>query len=987
MVTNVLTKAPLLLPHNWVTVFQSILLTITYFIVSKFAVTVSSLPGGATPFWPGSGINLAAVLLWGPQVWLGGFLGEFIHDLTLLKEITPMSLLGILSVSIGNISETLIAAYIIQRFVQPGQWFNRVRSAFYFILTALISPMICATIGITTVCLLAQAPWSLYSKIWRSIWIGDAVGILVLTPVLLTWTQDTQDLKELLSKRWLEEAVFLFLFIAICEINFGKGYPVEYMLLPILVWAIFRFGQQAGTLLLTIVSLLAIISTAHDFGPFLKGNLNESLVFLQSFVGVFAVTTLILSAVINENKQANTKLKAANAELQKLDQLKDEFIANTSHELRTPLNGIIGIAESLIDGATGELSKQTCYNLAMIVSSGRRLASLVNDILDFSKLKHQSLQLQIKPIDLHSIVEVVLTLSRPLIAQKNLQLINAIPPDLPPVQADENRLQQILHNLVGNAIKFTPFGKVKVAAALVNSTATREIINSYVEDNLTNLDPLNFSKIEIIISDTGIGISEDKFDRIFASFEQAEGSTARTYGGTGLGLTITKQLVECHGGEISVQSTLGEGSCFKFTLPVANEKPVEKNSSFQPALKENFDSLQLGDTTPKNHQLFHSENTSQIKILVVDDEPINLQVLVNNLSLQNYDVTQASNGEEALNLIESGFLPDIILLDVMMPKMTGYEVIQKLREDFLPSELPIVLLTAKNQVQDIVTGLNVGANDYLTKPIAKSELLARIQTHLNICRLKAENLRLSAELNVTRQLQQMILPQPQELEAIEVLDIAAFMEPATEIGGDYYDILQEADHIKISIGDVTGHGLESGVLMIMVQTAVRTLLNQRQTDPVEFLSVLNQTIYNNVTRMNCHKNLTFAVLDYVDGRFHLSGQHEEVIVIRSSGDVDRFDTLDLGFPLGILDDIREFVASTEIQLDLGDIVILYTDGITEAMNCERIQYGVERLIEIVQLHKERPANDIKQLVIEDVKQYIGTQKLKDDITLVILKQK
>lgn len=985
MVTNVLTKAPLLLPHNWVTVCQSILLTITYFIVSKFAVTVSSLPGGATPFWPGSGINLAAVLLWGPQVWIGGFLGEFIHNLT-LQEITPLGLLGILNVSIGNISETLVAAYIIQRFVKPGQWFNQVRSAFYFILTALASPMICATIGITTVCLLGQVPWNLYSKIWRSIWIGDAVGILVLTPVLLVWSQDTTEFQKLAKERWLEISTFLFLFIGIEEMTFIKGYPIEYMLLPLLVWAIFRFGQPAGTLLLTVVSLLAIVATAHDFGPFIKGNLNESLVFLQSFIGVFAITTLILSAVINENKQANAKLKAANAELQKFAQLKDEFIANTSHELRTPLNGIIGIAESLIDGATGELSKQTCYNLAMIVSSGRRLASLVNDILDFSKLKHQSLQLQVKPIDLHSIVEVVLTLSRPLLAQKDLQLINAIPPNLPPVQADENRLQQILHNLVGNAIKFTPSGKVEVSAALINSTATREIKNSQIELSQTNLDPLN-SEIEIIISDTGIGISEDKFDRIFASFEQAEGSTARTYGGTGLGLTITKQLVECHGGEISVQSRLGEGSCFKFTLPVADEKPVEEDSTFHPALKENFDSLQLEDTPPKNHQLSHAENTSQIKILVVDDEPINLQVLVNNLSLQNYDVTQASNGEEALNLIEKGFLPDIILLDVMMPKMTGYEVTQKLREDFLPSELPIVLLTAKNQVQDIVTGLNVGANDYLTKPIAKSELLARIQTHLNICRLKAENLRLSAELNVTRQLQQMILPQPQELKAIEVLDIAAFMEPAAEIGGDYYDILQEADHLKISIGDVTGHGLESGVLMIMVQTAVRTLLNQRQTDPVEFLTVLNQTIYDNVTRMKCHKNLTFAVLDYVDGKFHLSGQHEEVIVIRSSGDVDRFDTLDLGFPLGILDDIREFVASTEIQLNSGDIVILYTDGITEAMNCERIQYGVERLIEIVQLNKEHPANDIKQLVIEDVKQYIGGQKLKDDITLVILKQK
>ena len=161
-------------------------------------------------------------------------------------------------------------------------------------------------------------------------------------------------------------------------------------------------------------------------------------------------------------------LASQNEELQHFDQLKDEFLTNTSHELRTPLNGIIGIAESLIDGATGELPVPTQVNLQLIVSSGRRLASLINDILDFSKLKQKNLELQLAPVDLRSITQIVLTLSQPLAQQKNLQLINNISEELPSAEADENRLQQILHNLIGNAIKFTPAGTVKISAQVVS---------------------------------------------------------------------------------------------------------------------------------------------------------------------------------------------------------------------------------------------------------------------------------------------------------------------------------------------------------------------------------------------------------------------------------------------------------------------------------------------------------------------------------------
>ena len=254
-------------------------------------------------------------------------------------------------------------------------------------------------------------------------------------------------------------------------------------------------------------------------------------------------------------------------------------------------------------------------------------------------------------------------------------------------------------------------------------------------------------------------------------------------------------------------------------------------------------------------------------------------------------------------------------------------------------------------------------------------------------KLKAENLRMSAELEVTRQLQQMILPKESELESIKELDIAGFMEPAEEVGGDYYDVLHQNGRVKIGIGDVTGHGLASGVLMIMAQTAVRTLQEMNETDPVKFLDVINRTIYHNVERMNSDKNMTLALLEYNDGLLSLSGQHEEMIIVRVDGTIELIDTIDLGFPIGLDEDIADFIAQEQVQLNRGDVVVLYTDGITEAENIQGVQYGLDRLCEVVKQNWQQSAEEIRQIVIDDVWRHIGEQKVFDDITLLILKRK
>lgn len=422
------------------------------------------------------------------------------------------------------------------------------------------------------------------------------------------------------------------------------------------------------------------------------------------------------------------ELEQKNRILMTFDKLKDDFLANTSHELRTPLNGIHGLAESLLSGAAGDLNHKTTQCLGMMTSSCKRLISLVNDILDFSKLKNKDIQLSRNVIDLKSLTDIVVTLSKPLIGSRELRLINAIPDNLQPIYADENRIQQILYNLVGNAIKFTEIGEVRISAAIKNEM------------------------FEITVTDTGIGIPENKQDAIFLSFEQADGSTSREYGGTGLGLTISKDLIELHGGSIWVESVPGDGSAFHFTLPVCqvasvSNTSIERNSDCvidtDGAYPEKSrQSIQAAKINPKREVEMQTEaqqcaECNNTRVLVVDDEPVNLMVVENHLGMAGYLTETAFSGMDAIEKIKLA-KPDLVLLDVMMPKMSGFDTARKIREGLSEEQLPIIFLTAKNQLNDLIKGFESGGNDYITKPFFKDELLARIHAHVKVSILMNE---------------------------------------------------------------------------------------------------------------------------------------------------------------------------------------------------------------------------------------------------------
>ncbi|NQZ09115.1 MAG: response regulator, partial [Algicola sp.] len=371
------------------------------------------------------------------------------------------------------------------------------------------------------------------------------------------------------------------------------------------------------------------------------------------------------------------------------------------------------------------LSDKQRHNLSLIVTSGNRLTHLVDDILDFSKLKHHELNLKLTPVDVYTLTDLVILFSRNTVSKSKVLLVNKVDRDIPLVFADENRVQQILYNLIGNAIKFTNEGQITVSSRVWR-------------DNVT-----------ICIADTGIGIADDQQKRIFESFEQADGSAARSSGGTGLGLAVTKQLVELHNGTIKVVSCKGKGSEFSFTLPVCEHQPALKEVSEQthtakvlaqsltnqPDVQTEAVLSRVNKPLVKNAKVLSNPGNSAGRILVVDDEPINIQVMQNHLGLDNYQVTAVSNGKDALEAIENDEKFDAVLLDAMMPGMTGYEVCRHIRRIYPANQLPVLMVTAKGGVEDMSASFEAGANDFLTKPVSKTELLERVKTHINVVRL------------------------------------------------------------------------------------------------------------------------------------------------------------------------------------------------------------------------------------------------------------
>ncbi|MDE1242025.1 response regulator [Vibrio aestuarianus] len=421
----------------------------------------------------------------------------------------------------------------------------------------------------------------------------------------------------------------------------------------------------------------------------------------------------------NKELESNIQLiRKQNEDLHLANKLKDEFLATTSHELRTPLHGMVGIAEALISGANGPITADHRYQLGIIISSGQRLTNLVDDLLDYHKMRYGSLDINRCAVDLSSATRLVLELSRHLLGKKPIRIINQVPDECVWVSADPQRLEQVLYNLIGNAIKYTTEGKIVISANVIDD------------------------KIRVQVVDTGQGIPAEHLEHIFEPLIQAGQDASRYRQGAGLGLSISRQLIELMNGTLYVSSQPMVGTTFSFTLPIASEQEIQFASNLEP---RHFQAPEIAEIELPELSTLPDNNSGPL-LLVADDEPVNLRVLDSFLRLEGYQVRTVKDGNEVLAAVEQQ-KPELLLLDIMMPGLSGYQVCEKLREQYDHAELPIIMLTALNQTDDRVRGFDAGANDYLSKPFNKHELAARIVAHLSAS--KAEQRRIE-----NRQLQQ-----------------------------------------------------------------------------------------------------------------------------------------------------------------------------------------------------------------------------------------
>ncbi|WP_397538134.1 ATP-binding protein [Rummeliibacillus pycnus] len=469
----------------------------------------------------------------------------------------------------------------------------------------------------------------------------------------------------------------------------------------ILVKASLQKTDESKYVLISVISFLAYVFL-------LAMQLLYEIEIESSSLVLFLIMAMSLSLLMNYRSQlAFHKVEELSEELLVYDKLKDEFLAKTSHELSTPLHVILNLSQSLMEGTEGPLKKQQQESVILIHNVGRRLASLVNDLLFIAKIKKGEISIVPRPISIYIVEDVLAEMAYLIPSTQPVKLVNNIPRNLPLVYTDEQKLKQVFFNLIHNAIKFTKKGTITISAK--------------VRDE----------QMIVSVEDTGRGITKEHYDFIFSTFYQEESSKSGNAKGLGLGLSITKQIVEETGGRIWVASEVGKGSCFTFTIPIANELQLleptetESNKKSEPIISSPIREQEKQVLSKK------ISGTKPYTILVVDDEPANLKVLINMIQSLEYSVIAVGSGEEALEIVKTEKV-DLMILDLMMPNMTGYEVCKTVRKEYDLVELPVIILTAASQIYDLVLSFQLGANDYLQKPVNMEELKVRIESLLSI---------------------------------------------------------------------------------------------------------------------------------------------------------------------------------------------------------------------------------------------------------------
>lgn len=644
---------------------------LVYFVVAKLSLKLAVIHASASPVWPPAGIALAALLLLGYRVWPGLLIGAFLSNALTFGNIATS-----LGIGIGNTLEAVCGAWLINRFAAGQRVFDRPRDVFTFGAAVLISTLISPSIGVSSLSLGGFASWSNYGAIWVTWWLGDVSGELIVTPLLVLWSRGTP--RKWTRAQLLEVSILLLLLVALAEVAFGgwfsvstKNHPIAFICGPIVLWTAFRFTQRETATGIFVLSAIALWGTTHGWGPFYFPNENQSLLTVQVWTAVLAVTAMGLAAAMAEYGRTQSTLEQQKTAVEAANRTKDNFLAMLSHELRTPLTPVLAALDSLEADAISSSDAKAA--LSMIRRNVELESQLIDDLLDLTRIAKDKLQLKFDPLDSHETITNVVAICRTEAEARRLHLHVQLRAGAHWISADHAKFQQIIWNLLKNAIKFTPE-------------------NGDISISSTNPTP---QVLKIIVRDTGIGMEPDLMTRIFNPFEQGEHSFHRRYGGLGLGLAISKSLAQAHGGKLSVESEGPDrGSTFVLSLPTVSPRQFKAT---EPVALPAAPSL---------------------RILLVEDHQDTCTALEKLLIRRGHLVATTHTLRSAMEAAARNSF-DLLISDIALPDGSGTELMRYLRAI---SGIRGIAISGFGMNGDISRSMEAGFAEHLVKPVKLEKL-------------------------------------------------------------------------------------------------------------------------------------------------------------------------------------------------------------------------------------------------------------------------